>query len=484
MRSRRHGLPTVLLAPWRRAPVLLLRRGSVLVAVTGAAAVLAVSAAPPPMFLSPVAGAALTRQLEKGCLNDSIPYIVSGSFGTIGGGFTLDGSQVGFAERTVAQAVSEVPHVRPTIETLIATQQIDVGRRGVTPFGEQLVSRTGFLDHITLVERAPVRGVYLTDGAARFLGGVHAGDAVTLSLEDHRAKVPVAGIYRNLEYQPPSQYWCAEQRLIYPPGYGAEYTPPMLVLADHDVFQELQRRLRNRTVLTFELPPDSYHMSVAAAREIDTAVRTTVAEGLTGARATGEVFFGELLNVRPNIGHLAGRSTATARAVQGAVAPAAAAGAVVALLLVGAAGSYWADRRRPEVRLLASRGAGPLAIGVKAALEMGPATVLGGAAGWGLAYLLVRAVGPGRVIDAGSLRFAAVVTAGALAAGVLLLGTAASLRARRAGDVARRHREGHGERHFDQRQLVLFNRSAAIQLSIRRPDILGDQERQDHRHAS
>jgi putative ABC transport system permease protein len=418
---------------------LLLRRGSVLLAVLGAALVLAVTSAATPLFLSSVGSAALTRQLDRGCLNDSIPYVVSGQFGTIGGGFTLNGGDVSQVERSVFTAVHGVPNVDPTIETMIGSQLVELGAGKASPIEERVLSRTGFLDQVRMVERAPVRGVYITDDAARFLGGVHAGDKVTLALESRRTRVPVAGIYRNLEYQPPAQYWCAERSFIYPPGYGAEYTPPMVVLADHDVFRDLQRRLDNRAVLSFELPPTTYRMTVEQARAIDDAVTTSVAPQLTEGQQ-GEVFFGSFINVRPNLGHLITRSVATSRAVQDAVSPAAVAGALVALLLVAAAGSYWADRRRQEVRLLASRGAGPVAIGTKAALEMGPPALVGGAAGLAVAYLLVRAVGPSAVVDAAAVRFAALVTAAAVVAGVLLLGAAAAVRASRAGDVAHRRR--------------------------------------------
>lgn len=439
MAVRRRGARprlAVLLAPWRRAPLLLLRRGSVLAAVLGAAAVLAASASATPLFLSSVGSAALHRQLEKGCLDDSVPYMSAGRFGSNGGGFTLDDGSVSAVESQVRGAVRGVPHVRPTVETMVASQLVGLGTGRVEPFDERLVSRTGFLDHVHLLERAGGSGIYLTDGAARYLGGVHAGDRVTLSLEDRKARVRVAGIYHNLANEDPVQYWCPEQSLIYPPGYGALYTPPMIILADHDAFRSLQRTLRNRTVLAFELPPTSYDLTVEQAREIDTAVREQVAP-LLGGTLQGQVFFGDAVTLRPNLGHLIDRSVGTSRAVQDAVGPAAVAGALVALLLVGAAGSYWADRRRQEVRLLAARGVGPAALGLKAALEMGPPAIAGGAAGLVVAYLLVESVGPSGALGAGALRFAVIVAALAVLAGIVLLGAAAAMRARRVDDVAR-----------------------------------------------
>ena len=93
------------------------------------------------------------------------------------------------------------------------------------------------------------------------------------------------------------------------------------------------------------------------------------------------------------------RSEAIVAAVGGAIGPVAIAGTVVALLLVAAAGSYWVDRRRVEVALLAARGVGPLAIAAKAMLEMLLWLTLGGVVGWLAAIGLVRLLGPSDLLD-------------------------------------------------------------------------------------
>ncbi len=93
-----------------------------------------------------------------------------------------------------------------------------------------------------------------------------------------------------------------------------------------------------------------------------------------------------------------GDDLSTARRVRtglsGSVVPIDLGGIVVALLLVAAAGQYWAVRRAAEIRLLSSRGVHPLALGLKAVLETAPATIAGTAVGWLAAIGLVRALGP------------------------------------------------------------------------------------------
>src|SRR4051794_7458350 len=165
-RARRRPTVAVLLAPWRRAPLLLLRRRSVLAAVLGAAAVLATSASATPLFLSSVGSAALNRQLAKGCLDDSIPFLTAGRFGTNGGGDTLDDGPVPGAETTAAAGVQGGPYVRPRREPRGGAQLVGIAPRRVEPFDERLVSRTGFLDHVHLLQRAGGTGIYITDGAA------------------------------------------------------------------------------------------------------------------------------------------------------------------------------------------------------------------------------------------------------------------------------------------------------------------------------
>ncbi|HEV2873092.1 MAG TPA: FtsX-like permease family protein, partial [Actinomycetota bacterium] len=124
------------------------------------------------------------------------------------------------------------------------------------------------------------------------------------------------------------------------------------------------------------------------------------------------------------------RSEGIVGAVGGAIRPVAIAGTVVALLLVAAAGSYWVDRRRVEVALLAARGVGPPAIAAKAVLERLLWLTLGSVLGWLAAIALVRLLGPSDLLDASATPSALARTGVAVAAGLALLGLVAALRSR------------------------------------------------------
>ncbi|MBA3524857.1 MAG: hypothetical protein H0T85_09970, partial [Geodermatophilaceae bacterium] len=128
------------------------------------------------------------------------------------------------------------------------------------------------------------------------------------------------------------------------------------------------------------------------------------------------------------------RTTLIADGLRGPVIPIALGGSILALLLVAAAGSYWADRRLREVRLLSSRGVGPAALAMKAALELALPAIVGTVLGWLLARLLIRQIGPASYVDANAPWQAAATAAVGLVAGLLLLAAVAGLRSRGAAE--------------------------------------------------
>jgi putative ABC transport system permease protein len=126
------------------------------------------------------------------------------------------------------------------------------------------------------------------------------------------------------------------------------------------------------------------------------------------------------------------RTTLIRDGLRGPVLPIALGGSLLALLLVGAAGSYWADRRASEVRLLSSRGVGPGALALKAALELALPALIGTVLGWLLARWLVTSLGPSPLLDASAPAQAALTAGVALVAGIALLALVAGLRSRAA----------------------------------------------------
>jgi putative ABC transport system permease protein len=340
-------------APWRRAPLLLRRSPAVLLAVLAAGLILGAAAAATPLFLSSAANAALARQMEERCPPTyGFQVRASGALGgpvsaeeadrapALGGATAWPAGRelLAIRERTVRQAGTLVPNLgQPVLGMSGPLLQL----AGATPdrqSGGRLLYRDGFENQIRKLGSAP-------------------------------------GVYQELHRLPPTPYWCAQGEDIYPPGY-AEDPPPPLVLADRATFTAVSRRLQEpRLAFAWDLELAG-GLSLAEAREsaaaFPAASEAVAAEGGGMIAPEEAVAFNSpgVAVTNSALPFLVQRSDAIVAAVGGAIGPVAIAGTAVALLLVAAAGSYWVDRRRVEVALLAARGVGALAIAAKAMLEM------------------------------------------------------------------------------------------------------------------
>jgi putative ABC transport system permease protein len=429
-------------APWRRAPLLLRRSPAVLLAVLAAGLILGAAAAATPLFLSSAANAALTRQIEERC-PPTVGLQVR-SNGALGGRVTAEETAraaglggatawpagrelLAIRERTVRHAASLMPNLGPPVLAMSGPQVQLTGAAPDRLSGGRLLYRDGFEGQIRkLASALGVTGVWLPSEAAAQLG-VRPGDRITVSLTGRSAPVGVAGTYRELHRLPPTPYWCAQAERIYPPGF-AEDPPPPLVLADRATFTALSRRLQEtRLEFSWDLKPAD---GITLAQAKDTvagypaARQALVADGggmLTSYEA-GAFNSPGVAVTATQLPFLVQRSEAIVAAVGGAIGPVAIAGTGVALLLVAAAGSYWVDRRRVEVALLAARGVGPAAIAAKAVLEMLVWLAAGGVLGWLGAVGLVRLLGPSDLLDPSAVPAALARTGVALAVGLALLG--------------------------------------------------------------
>jgi putative ABC transport system permease protein len=428
-------------APWRRAPLLLRRSPAVLLAVLAAGLILGAAAAATPLFLSSAANAALTRQIQERC-PPTVGLQVR-SNGALGGRVTAEEAAraaglggatawptgrelLAIRERTVRHAASLMPNRGPSVLAVSGPQVQLTGAAPDRLSGGRLLYRDGFEGQIRKLASAPgMTGVWLPGEAAAQLG-VRPGDRITVSLTGRSAPVGVAGTYRELHRLPPTPYWCAQAERIYPPGFAED--PPPLVLADRATFTALSRRHQEaRLEFSWDLKPAD---GITLAQAKDTvagypaARQALVADGggmLTSDEA-GAFNSPGVAVTATQLPFLVQRSEAIVAAVGGAIGPVAIAGTGVALLLVAAAGSYWVDRRRVEVALLAARGVGPAAIAAKAVLEMLVWLAAGGVLGWLGAVGLVRLLGPSDLLDPSAVPAALARTGVALAVGLALLG--------------------------------------------------------------
>jgi putative ABC transport system permease protein len=394
--------------PWTRAPGLPLRQPAVLLAVIGACAILACASASPALFLSSASSAALQRIVAAEC-PDATDVAVRISADTATRPDLLRRVSGAFEQRGLGTPAA----------TMVTTAALPVEGRGLA--GQvALFSRAGVAGQVTRLSGTPGgRGVWLPASVA---GSLRPGEQVRVN----GVAVPVAGTYQDLFDEPVRPEWCSYQGLFI--ARGGNPPPALALLPDPATYLAVVGN--GSTDFTFQ---------VKASGVGETLSRTRVgAEAQTAAYAAARVREPQDFATRNSgpgqLPAFVERTTLIRDGLRGPVLPIGVGGTLLALLLVGAAGSYWADRRRTEVRLLSARGVGPAALAVKAVLELALPALVGAVLGWLLARWLVATAGPSPTLDAGGATRAAVTAGLMLLAGLALLGFVAGLRSRDAAE--------------------------------------------------
>lgn len=412
-RSRRMG-GTILLPPWSRAPRLTFGEPIVLLAVFAATAILACAAASAPLLLTSTASASVQRQLSALCPDAAWPSVTVASYPS---------SQLAERDTRVPVAMTGAGLAEPALEMSAGGSvalDSSSGRSNV-----QLFYREEALNNINIVRSVEAEGVLLPASTAE-TAGLTAGDTVTML----GSAVTVAGIYADLDREPTSEFWCSYEPLFrFIPTISAPL--PLVIATDPDTVYRLTaddplvvsgNLLRQPITRSWVSPIDTANITRAAGRDVisqqDAALRSA-GDG-TDLRIAGD----------DTLQSVVARTERIEGGLVGPVIPIAVTGAAIALILVAAAGRFWADRRRREVRLLSSRGVGPGPLAVKAALELILAVLGGTIAGFFLAQLLVTTVGPSDDLEPAAVRLAVLTVAVGFVVGLALLGLTAGLRAR------------------------------------------------------
>jgi putative ABC transport system permease protein len=428
--ARRSGPGIILLPPWTRAPFLPFRQPAVILAVLGAAAILACASSSAALFLSSASAESLSRMLAAHCPDAGYPTVRATSVvgdparGVPASALPLQARSVD--DGAVRSALRAQGFGDPSRE-LISEQRPQVAL-GPLDLDGLLLYQDGAIANVTRLGPArPGPGVWLSQSFATRLSA-RPGDTLRLTSGGGGgagAPVRVVGIYRDLFDEPSRPYWCSQQATL--AGLDNPPPPPMLA-TDVPTFERLRDGFGGSSADSWVAPADLSAVTLEQARSIadrqEAAYRSLGLSPPTGLveRTSGTGQLPELV-----------RRTELIRAgLRGPVLPIALGGSILALLLVGAAGSYWADRRAREVRLLSSRGVGPAALAVKAVLELALPAVAGTVLGWALARWLVSGLGPSPRVDRSAPWQAGATALAAMVAGLALLALVAGLRSRAA----------------------------------------------------
>jgi putative ABC transport system permease protein len=387
-------------SPWLRAPVLLVGKPSVFLAIVGAVAVLSVAAASGVLFLSTLGTASLQAQAADDCPEHSIPAVTA----------DVPGPELHQATLTGAAQVRAAD--------LPAPYSVAVGSASVeSGVPVQLFHYPGALDHVQRLSGGGT-GAWVPDTLAGKLG-LRAGATIHT---DSGTPIRVAGVYRDLAPSPFTlshlpRFFCSWSSQIVPPANGNAFAS--LLISDEATVATASR---GAVLLSWFSPVPHASLSLDG---FDTAQQRAVVAATAIAQ--------HLSRPATADGHLAAKVDIARRSqdgVSGSIVPIDVAGVVVALLLVGGAGGFWAAHRSREVRLLVARGVGPVPLGAKAALETLPPALVGLAGGYAAAIALVRSVGPATILGPGAAARALFSALGAVLAGILVIGVIGGLSGR------------------------------------------------------
>jgi putative ABC transport system permease protein len=384
---------------WSKAPLVLLRYPGLFVSIAVGALLLALAASAYPLFISSSAS-----ELVAARIHDSSYTRWAVGMMYRNGTLPLPGpDRNGDIEPRVDAIfeglVAPSPYLGDPLESALApVASISVAgeqeRRDTRLFtGEQA------LGHVEILEGSARGGVMVPDLISDALD-ITPGERIVIGTpDDGTVTLPVGGIYRALYRGGASGYWrpWTDELTLY---CSLCAPPPQAVIVPKDRFADAVRAigldhaayawqspvLRD---LTLQEAEDAARITSRISEEIDVsrlldrcflAFFCTSGSGPVWGSAMDDV-------VRDVHGRLV--------AIDGPARLLRIAGMLVALVVVAGAGAFVVAARRVESNLLFARGARPRAVGGRSALEAVIPCAIGSALGLGLAFALVRWVGPG-----------------------------------------------------------------------------------------
>lgn len=398
------------LAPWTRAAFLAWRQPAVVLAVLAATAILACASASASLFVSSAASRTLQLGLAAQCPTAGYP---SAQVRARSQNTKLAAAALDVAARMRAEGLAK-PRL---LANFNSSYPASLGQQSTLM---RPVYGDGAIKNLTVISKVDGDGAYLPEFAATYLKA-KPGDTVTFLGQP----IKVVGVYKNLYDEPVRPYWCVDRQLYLNEASLNTPPPAMMILTNRADFFAL-------TVLPETAPAEASLTSTVSSSSASLNQAQGWQDRVDAAVASST--YGEdsdiIISPDGTLGPIIQDTQLIRNGLLGPVVPIAVGGSLLALLLVGAAGSYWADRRFNEVRLLASRGIGPGGLAMKAALELAAPAVLGTALGWLAAQLLVKVVGPSPVLDANAPVFAGLTAVGGLVAGLAVMALVAGLRSR------------------------------------------------------
>ena len=432
---------------WAKSPALLLRFPGLFVAVAVGSLLLALTISSFPVFVSSSETATLAEGIEQTNRFGAGVTIIQGDafepprrvrdeFEEFTGLDLSPEAPPTWEQRTklVDDGLGRVEHLGDVVTT-VGGPNVDV----VVPGGDEaypihLMDRTGFQEHVEVVDTADVEGIWIADTTASGLKA-EAGDDIVVFTSEGRRRLPVEGIYEALVKRPQATpYWSSLFNQIYPNQPSFPEPPPFAFLPARDL-ASLARELGSPDgIFQWQLPVEiSGGLTLPQAESLNRDLEVFRREYSDGDSDLGRAFFcvafctsgSGLVNYGSLIGQITDDTNRTIDAISGPVDLLSDAGVLVALAVIASAGTFAIARRRIEASLLFARGSSAVTVGVKTALESILPALVGTIAGVAIGLGIVEWLGPGDV-DPGARAAAIRAAFIGLPVAILLLGVVAA----------------------------------------------------------
>jgi len=383
---------------WSKAPLVLLRYPGLFVSIAVGALLLALAASAYPLFISSSASELVAARIHD-------PAYTRWAVGMMyrNGALPLPGpDRHGDVEPRVDAILEGLfassPYLGDPLESALGpVTPISVAgeleRRDTRLFmGEQAA------DHVVILEGSARDGILVPDLISDALH-ITPGDEIVIGSPDQgTATLPVGGIYRSLYKGGASGYWRPwNDALVLYCGNCAP--PPQALIVPKDRFADAARAIGlDHAAYAWQAPL----LRDLTLQEAEDAARFTsrISEEIDDRSLLDRCFISFFCSVRSGpvwessmddvVRDVHGRLVA----IDGPARLLRIAGMLVALVVVAGAGAFVMAARRVESNLLFARGARPRSVGGRSSLEAMIPCAIGAALGLGLAFALVRWVGP------------------------------------------------------------------------------------------
>ncbi|MFC7615278.1 hypothetical protein ACFQV2_18960 [Actinokineospora soli] len=324
------------------------------------------------------------------------------------------------------------PTTTPAIYSAVRQWTWDNGLHPWSRFGW----REGAMDNLEVVKGGGREGLWVPRSVAED-AGLDLG-----SRPDLPGFPPVTAIYEDLA-DPVSDYWCSErQETVVNPLAPEGAAGAVVFFPDRPALLAAFGLEAGPMTVSVRFPLDRLPTTIDEGADIadrGAALLTALKADLPDPNmvATGN-YFAKPVEVARDTG----------RTVLGAVLPLTVVSLLVGLAGVAAVAIQWCQRRRAELRLLWSRGAGPAALAGRAVLELALPLLLGAVLGWLAARLALPWYAPAPDLSPGTALWSVLIAAGVLAAALATVAAVTAAHSHRTLQSAGGPRRLRGLRHL------------------------------------